>query len=133
MTHPGQPTKYDPDFDYASEVEDYLKECSREQTRLPKISEFARRLRVNRDTIQEWERVHPEFSVTIKRIKDAQEEQLMDDGLYGGKEVNSTMAIFLLKVNHGMIETERHIWEDAPEIDTDDDKEIRGDSKLPEE
>jgi len=28
----------------------------------------------------------------------------MNDGLYGGKEVNSTMAIFLLKANHGLIE-----------------------------
>jgi hypothetical protein len=27
--------------------------------------------------------------------------------MYGGKEVNSTMAIFLLKANHGMIETEK--------------------------
>lgn len=28
----------------------------------------------------------------------------MDDGMYGGKEVNAGMAIFLLKANHGMKE-----------------------------
>jgi hypothetical protein len=26
----------------------------------------------------------------------------MDDGMYGGKEVNAGMAVFLLKANHGM-------------------------------
>ena len=36
-----------------------------------------------------------------------QKEQMIDDGAYGGKEVNASMFIFLLKVNHGMIETEK--------------------------
>ena len=31
--------------------------------------------------------------------------KLINDGLYGGKEVNSIMAIFLLKANHGMIDS----------------------------
>ena len=31
-----------------------------------------------------------------------QKQQLIDDGLYGGKKVNAAMAIFLLKANHGM-------------------------------
>ena len=26
----------------------------------------------------------------------------MNDGMYGGKEVNAAMAIFLLKANHGL-------------------------------
>jgi len=45
-----------------------------------------------------------EFSVYIKILADKQKNQLMNDGLYGGKEVNSTMAIFLLKVIHGFNE-----------------------------
>lgn len=106
-TSVGRPTDYDPNFDYDKAVDDYLETCGREQTKLPKLSEFARVLGINRDTVQEWAKIHPKFSVTIKRISDAQAEQLQDDGMYGGKEVNSTMAIFLLKANHGLIETSR--------------------------
>ena len=30
----------------------------------------------------------------------------MSDGMYGGREINQAMAIFLLKCNHGMKESE---------------------------
>jgi hypothetical protein len=103
----GRPTDYDPKFDYDKLATDYLNNCGREQTKLPKISEFARIVGVNEDTIVEWAKKWPKFSATYKRIFDAQKEELIDDGLFGGKEVNAGMAIFLLKVNHGMIETEK--------------------------
>ena len=59
------------------------------------------------EDIAEWAHKYPEFSRAIKKIEDAQENQLIDDGMYGGKEVNAAMAIFLLKANHGKIETSR--------------------------
>lgn len=62
-------------------------------------------LGINDDTLNEWCKVREDFSATIKGIKDYQKMRLMNDGLLG--KVNSTMAIFLLKANHNMIETDR--------------------------
>ena len=106
----GRPTLYNDDV--PQKTREYLKTTGREATELPTIEGLARYLGVARDTIYEWikpEYKHIEFSDTIKEIEEAQKAQLINDGMYGGKEVNSTMAIFLLKCNHGMIETERRL------------------------
>ena len=71
------------------------------------IEGYARYVNINTDTIWEWMKKYPDFSDAIKRkITDWQKECLIENGLYD-KDTNSTMAIFLLKTNHGMIETER--------------------------
>jgi hypothetical protein len=103
----GRPTKYK--GDYSQELEEYLSTCGREQTKLPKVGEFARFIGINDDTSNEWTKKYKEYSATIKKLKSIQRAQLMDDGLYGGKEANVAMAIFLLKSNHDMIETDRKI------------------------
>lgn len=102
--HPGgRPTKYLPDLIYPK-IEEYISSCGRENTSLPTVEGLAIHLDVATSTLFLWAEQHPEFSEAIKRILEKQKQQLMDDGMYGGKEVNSTMAIFLLKVNHGMKE-----------------------------
>lgn len=101
----GRPTKYDPGI--VDVIKQYVETCGREQTKLPKRVDIALLLDVDDDTLVEWEKIHPEFSAAIKAVDKLQMSQLVDDGLYGGKEINSGMAIFLLKANHGMIETER--------------------------
>lgn len=98
-----RPTKYDPSM--IQQAKDYIASCGREQTALPTIEGLALVLGIDDDTIVEWAKNNDEFSATIKDLKAKQKNQLMEDGLYGGKEVNSTMAIFLLKVNHKMVET----------------------------
>ena len=106
----GRPTDYEPERDYLHDADDYIKTCGREQTKLPKVEEFCdEKLGIDDDTAVEWCKKYPNsnFSSAIKRIKRIQKGQLQDDGMYGGKEVNSAMAIFLLKANHNMIETER--------------------------
>ena len=106
MAPVGRPTKYTPDF--IEEIDNYLQTMvGREQTKLPTRYSFAQYIGVNDDTLDDWAAKYPDFLRAIKKIERAQKEQLMDDGLYGGKEVNPAMAIFLLKVNHGMIETQR--------------------------
>lgn len=124
MAKAGRPSTYDPNKDYAKLAEDYLQTCGREQTKLPKLSEFCREvLRVSQDAVEDWLKLEnsEQLSGAIKRVKEAQMEQLMDDGLYGGKEVNTAMAIFQLKANHGMIESDRHIVETKGSlIDLDD-------------
>ena len=115
-----RPTKYDPSL--IDQIPEYLKTVGREQTTLPTKYGFAKFIDVDTDTLVEWVKEHEEFSVAIKELERTQQEQLMNDGLYGGKEVNSTMAIFLLKANHGLIETDRHLVETKGSlIDIDDD------------
>lgn len=99
----GRPTKYNPDM--IIEATDYIDSCGREAMELPTITGLALRLGVDDERISEWAKEYPEFHATVKALKAKQQDQLMNDGMYGGKEVNSTMAIFLLKVNHGMVET----------------------------
>lgn len=103
----GRPTKYAPEIMIPA-IEEYLEPFRTGMVNeLPSRYKYARTIGVNQDTVVEWEKTHPKFSVAIKEIDMVQALQLKDHGLYGGKEVNSTMAIFLLKANHGHIETER--------------------------
>jgi len=104
----GRPTKYIPE-EILPKIEEYLTTTGREQTELPSYEGLALYLGVVPDTIQEWYPKYPEFSVSLKKILMYQKKQLMDDGMYGGKDVNAAMAIFLLKVNHGMHETPSHL------------------------
>lgn len=85
-------------------AKNYLLECFTGH-KIPFIQELSMRLEINDDTLNEWCKVNEDFSATIKRVKDYQKMRLMDDGLSG--KVNTSMAIFLLKANHKLIETQR--------------------------
>ena len=104
----GRPLEYDFDYDYVNHAEKYLQKCGREQTRLPKLLEFYAEVDISPETATVWEEKYPRFSEAVRKVRHAQQNELIDDGLFGGKEVNVAMAIFLLKVNHKMIETDRH-------------------------
>ena len=100
MPHPGgRPTKYDPSF--IEEVDKYLATTGKENMHLPKIESFALWLGVNKTTLYEWKKDNPEFSNALDRILLLQGEQLVDDGIYGGKEINATIVKLLLQNNHG--------------------------------
>jgi hypothetical protein len=62
---------------------------------LPTLAGFASVIGVHRDTLNEWEKVHPEFSDAVKRAKAHQERILVSNGL--SDRYNSTMTIFALK------------------------------------
>jgi hypothetical protein len=113
--HPGgRPTKYDPSF--PDELDKYLQTTGKEQMSLPTIQGFALHLNVDSDTLNNWASAketdkdgvehlaHPEFFGTLKKLKELQAQQLIDDGIYGGKEVNATIVKLLLQNNHGMKE-----------------------------
>lgn len=108
----GRPTKYDDSM--PSKVNDYLEMAGREQQHLPKVESFAIYIGVNEDTVNEWRKVHPEFDDAIKLLKMKQKEQLIDDGIYGGKEVNATIVKLLLQNNHGMKERTDQTTDDKP-------------------
>lgn len=103
MTHPGgRPSKYQESF--CDELDKYLETTGKEQTSLPTKQGFALWLGVDDETLLEWAKKYPEFSATFKRLQQIQAKQLIDDGIYGGKEVNATIVKLLLQNNHGMRE-----------------------------
>lgn len=103
MAHAGgAPTKYDPKFNQA--LDDYLQTTGKEQTSLPTKQGFALYIGVDDETLNEWAKIHKEFSATLRRLMLLQAQQLIDDGIYGGKEVNATIVKLLLQNNHGMKE-----------------------------
>lgn len=102
MKKMGRPTKYNPDF--CSEVDLYLSETGNGTMHMPKIESFAIRLGVSKNTLYEWAKEHPDFQDALGRIMLFQCERLVDDGIYGGKEVNATIVKLMLQNNHGMKE-----------------------------
>lgn len=99
----GRPTKYSEEM--LQKANDYLAMSCPENMEVPTVEGLAIALDIDDDTVVEWSKLYPEFSATIKRLKSKQKMHLINAGMFGGKEVNSTMAIFLLKVNHGLVET----------------------------
>lgn len=121
----GRPTKYDPsyckqllnmfDVDATREVyETYTykdgttKEVSRlEPVELPTITDFAKKIGVNKDTLYEWAKKYEEFSDTMKKVKEIQENIWQKNALMG--LYNPTFAIFMGKNCYG--------WKDKQEIE----------------
>lgn len=118
MAKVGRPSKYDPSF--IQEVDAYLETTGKEQTSLPTKQGFALWIGVDDDTLDNWANakypddyedkklrgrlIRPEFFGALKKLMLTQAKQLIDDGIYGGKEVNSTIVKLLLQNNHGMKE-----------------------------
>lgn len=102
MPKVGRPTKYDPSF--IDEVDKYLLTTGKEQTTLPTFQGFALYIGVSCDSLERWSKKYPEFCGALEKLKNKQAEQLINDGIYGGKEVNATIVKLLLQNNHGMKE-----------------------------
>jgi hypothetical protein len=105
-----RPTKYDPVF--IQFVDEYLATKGKEQTSLPTKQGFALSIGVDDDTLDNWANakddkgnlIRPEFFGALKKLMQTQAVQLIDDGIYGGKEVNATIVKLMLQNNHGMKE-----------------------------
>lgn len=98
----GRPTKYTEDMPLHVAI--YLELNGKEQMKLPTVQGLAVYLNVNKDTLYAWSKEHEEFSDALDRLLSVQGEQLINDGIYGGKEVNATIVKLLLQNNHGMRE-----------------------------
>lgn len=100
----GRPSKYRPE--YCDMVVEHMSEGA-------SLTSFAAEIDVSRETISEWSRVHPEFSVAVKKGKAkcaAWWERLGRTGAMGG-DVNPTLVIFGLK------NMSPDDWRDKQEID----------------
>lgn len=102
MAKVGRPSKYRKE--YCKEVDKYLATTGGANMELPMVEGYAIRLGVSTRALYRWAKKHKEFRRTLGRIKLYQKIQLVNDGIYGGKEVNSTIVKLLLQNNHGMKE-----------------------------
>lgn len=98
----GRPTLYDPKF--IDEVDNYLATATKENQHLPKVESFALWIGVNKDTLYEWKKLYKEFSDALEKIMLFQGERLIDDGIYGGHEINASIVKLMLMNNHGMVD-----------------------------
>lgn len=98
----GRPSDYRPE--YIGKVDEYIATTGREQTTLPTLQGLAVFLGTSMTSVQRWEAANPEFRLALDKLMAIQGEQLINDGIYGGKEVNSTIVKLLLMNNHGMRE-----------------------------
>lgn len=105
----GRRTKYSSSL--LNEVDKYLESATKENQHLPKIESLAVHLGVVRKTLYNWAKKHKEFDRILEYIKLLQEERLIDDGIYGGKEINASIVKLILSNNHG--------YRDKSDITTD--------------
>jgi len=71
------------------------------------LSAFARKVGVCHETLHEWDKVHPDFSVAYKKAKELQERNLVTCGLHGLYQ--QPFAIFTAKNICG--------WRDKKEVE----------------
>lgn len=103
MTNPGgRPTKYNEEI--LQQTLDYYNKAFAEPLTIPYIEELSLFLDIDDDTIVEWCKIHSSFSATIKKIKKLQKIRLMNRTQVRD---SATGSIFLLKVNHGMVEANK--------------------------
>jgi len=115
----GRPTKWPGEKEAIAMVDDYLDICKDEEykliksdgdkstsydnklkVRLPMIEDFAKFMGVNEETINEWRKKYPKFSVACKKISTEQKIRLANRGLSG--DYNPVITKLHLASNHGM-------------------------------
>ena len=74
------------------------------RTNLPTVVGLALYLGVHRDTLYEWAKENDAFSDTLTRVKQLQEQRLVDGGLSG--RYNPMITKLILATNHGYRENQ---------------------------
>lgn len=100
----GRPSKYNEELQ--AKAEQYLYDFSEQGDVVPSQAGLCCWLGIVRSTLQEWDKIYPEFSATLGAISVKQENLALNRSLDGG--FNSTIAKLLL-ANHG--------YSDAQKID----------------
>ncbi len=101
----GRPTKYNEEM--LKKANEYYLKCLNSEE-VPYIERLALTLDVDDERITDYSRKYTNFNATIKRIKTLQKLKLQELTISTGKGA-AIGAIFQLKANHGMIETEKQM------------------------
>ena len=100
-TGKGRPTKYNSKI--TANVTAYTLKCQNEGI-FPTIEGLASSLELGTRTLYDWEKIYTDFSHAMDKLRDAQKQLLITNGLTGS--YNTRFSMFLLKANHGMTEKE---------------------------
>ena len=65
----------------------------------PSVTKFATSIGVSHDTIQEWRKVHPEFSVSYSKAKKIYEDIIRDGAMIGLYKENFTKMVMSYNFN----------------------------------
>lgn len=108
----GRPTAYSDEFpdmltDYFDREPYEITGGEAKANDFPTKAGFAIMIGVDRDTLKEWAKVHPEFSAAYKKAESFQEHFLVTNGLKG--LVNTAFGIFTAKNVLG--------WRDKSEVE----------------
>ena len=95
----GQPTKYRSEYGTKAYIDGFIAHCEKNET-LVSLVRLAIYIDVSEDTLQEWKKVHKEFSVSLNRVMRVSKAILCEGGL--DSTYNSTIAKLILAANHGM-------------------------------
>ena len=92
----GRPSKYNPELQALADQ--YIYDFKDQGDVVPSQAGLCCWLGIARSTLQEWDKIHPDFSATLEAISVKQENLALNRSLDGG--FNSTIAKLLL-ANHG--------------------------------
>lgn len=120
----GRPTIYSEDM--VLKTQEYLSTCHdieedkengiKAKVKIPTIEGLAVYLGIHKDTIYDWESIHPTFSDVIDKLRGIQADRLLNNGLAG--TYNPTIAKVLLT---------KHGYREGTDM-TSDGKAIKGNS-----
>ena len=102
----GRPSKYKPEYATDEFIALFIEHC-KDKEELVSHCGLAVYLNVCEDTIYEWKKVHKEFSVSLKKIKQISKNMLINNGLSG--KYNSKICGLILSANHGVIERKEQV------------------------
>jgi len=102
----GRPSKYSEEI--LVKTENYIENFHKHDDLIPSTASLSLVLNVNRDTLYEWGKNHPEFSDMLDRLQKTQEKVLLTGGLSGN--MNSTITKLVLS---------KHDYSDKVENRTD--------------
>lgn len=97
----GRPTKYKAEYATVTFMRKFIKHCKK-VNEVVSLCGLAVYVEVCEETLQEWKRQHPEFSVSLNKIKQISKNQLFNMGLQG--QWNAPIVKLGLSANHGMNE-----------------------------
>lgn len=129
-----RPTKYSKDI--ITETENYITLCGdnyevierplikdgihkgseqfrKETVKVPTLEGLAFHLKVNKDTIQEWKKIHDEFSVLIDELLAKQADMLINGGIAG---TYSPVIAKVLLTKHGYREGIENTGKDGKDL-----------------